>query len=400
LQIGASFDEAHTTTGISICGTNPAIRIEIQRASGGAAASFFRPYLYNTTSALNVKAGEIGVYGTMNTDPTPPSAGYLFFGAHASTAFNDTAFRINATKLCSFDTALSIGLLTNSATVHIKGSGTTSATTAFRVDNSSNTNLFQINDAGTVLVNTTTTTDPITGTSKVKAVDGTMQLSFRDHAAGQGWLAIGNGTMTGYVGQTATAHGFTMGTYTNHATTLKVNNNAIFHINTDKQVYLGDMGVGGAVPTISAKLHVKGLGATSATNGLRVENSSLVETFSVRNDGLVQFDEFVSAKTADYTVLNTEKKTLFTNTGATGTVNFTLPTAAAGLHYKFYCNAAQSIRVTAGASDVIRRGASVTAAAGNVLTPAALGNYFEVVAIDAVTWVITQSVETSAYTFT
>jgi hypothetical protein len=70
------------------------------------------------------------------------------------------------------------------------------------------------------------------------------------------------------------------------------------------------------------------------------------------------------------------------------------------LHYKFYCNAAQSIRVTAAAGDVVRRGASVTAAAGNVLTPAALGNYFEVVAIDAVTWVITQSVETAAYTFT
>ena len=57
----------------------------------------------------------------------------------------------------------------------------------------------------------------------------------------------------------------------------------------------------------------------------------------------------VVAKTADYTVLEADNNTLFTNRGAGGAVVFTLPaTAKKGLRYGFFVAADQSVTVTAG----------------------------------------------------
>jgi len=58
-----------------------------------------------------------------------------------------------------------------------------------------------------------------------------------------------------------------------------------------------------------------------------------------------------SAKTANYTVLTTDNGTLFTNTGASGAVVFTLPTLAAGLVYEFLVTADQSVTVASAAGD-------------------------------------------------
>lgn len=62
----------------------------------------------------------------------------------------------------------------------------------------------------------------------------------------------------------------------------------------------------------------------------------------------------VVAKTANYTVLTTDHGTLFTNRGATGAVNFTLPaTAYKGLRFAFYVVADQNVTVTAGTADTM-----------------------------------------------
>lgn len=62
----------------------------------------------------------------------------------------------------------------------------------------------------------------------------------------------------------------------------------------------------------------------------------------------------LQAKTADYTVKAYESGTLFTTRGASGAVNFTLPTTATlGLHYGFYCAADQNLTVTSGTTDKI-----------------------------------------------
>lgn len=59
-------------------------------------------------------------------------------------------------------------------------------------------------------------------------------------------------------------------------------------------------------------------------------------------------------KTADYTVLESDNGTLFTNRGAAGAVNFTLPaTAEKGLTYGFYVVADETVTVTAGTADTM-----------------------------------------------
>lgn len=62
----------------------------------------------------------------------------------------------------------------------------------------------------------------------------------------------------------------------------------------------------------------------------------------------------IQAKTADYTVLEADNNALFTNRGAGGAVNFTLPaTAKKGLSYRFYVVADQTVTLTAGTADTL-----------------------------------------------
>lgn len=58
------------------------------------------------------------------------------------------------------------------------------------------------------------------------------------------------------------------------------------------------------------------------------------------------------AKTANYTVLASDRGTLFTNTGASGAVTFTLPAVAPGLVYEFLVTADQNVLITAPAAIV------------------------------------------------
>lgn len=94
----------------------------------------------------------------------------------------------------------------------------------------------------------------------------------------------------------------------------------------------------------------------------------------------------VTARTADLMVTAAASNTFYTNTGASGTVNFTLPTAAAGLTYTFYIDAAQTLTIIAGASTTIRSGSSVTTTAGNV-TANTQGNLIRIVATSTTQWV-------------
>lgn len=61
----------------------------------------------------------------------------------------------------------------------------------------------------------------------------------------------------------------------------------------------------------------------------------------------------VVAKTADYTVQAADSGRIFTNRGATGAVNFTLPAIAKGLRFRFYCEAAQDLIITAATADTL-----------------------------------------------
>ena len=61
----------------------------------------------------------------------------------------------------------------------------------------------------------------------------------------------------------------------------------------------------------------------------------------------------VVAKAADYTVTAADNGTLFTTEGASGAVNFTLPTLAVGLRFRFFNAVNQNMVITGAANTII-----------------------------------------------
>jgi hypothetical protein len=85
-------------------------------------------------------------------------------------------------------------------------------------------------------------------------------------------------------------------------------------------------------------------------------------------------------------LLATESRKLLTNEGATAEAYHTLPAAAAGIEFVFYCQDTDGIRVVANAGETIRIGANVSAAAGFVRS-LTVGSALQLVAINATEWV-------------
>ena len=93
-------------------------------------------------------------------------------------------------------------------------------------------------------------------------------------------------------------------------------------------------------------------------------NEFLIRNMMVGSGRFKFYKDFVSvdnggwrnivAKTADYTVVTADHGTLFTNRGAAGAVNFTLPTTAyKGMRFGFYVVADQTLTVTSGTADTM-----------------------------------------------
>lgn len=75
----------------------------------------------------------------------------------------------------------------------------------------------------------------------------------------------------------------------------------------------------------------------------------------------------------------------FTNEGASGEINFNLPTPAAGLQYWFACQDSDGIKVTATGSGTIRVGNSVSIANGYI-SSSTVGSIVHMVALNATEW--------------
>lgn len=97
----------------------------------------------------------------------------------------------------------------------------------------------------------------------------------------------------------------------------------------------------------------------------------------------------VITKTANYTVLVNENGSVYTTTGASGTVVFTLPAATVGLSYKFYVNAAFELRIDPDGTETISLPSTgAPGAAGKYLTANAVGESVEIACIVAGTWTV------------
>lgn len=88
-----------------------------------------------------------------------------------------------------------------------------------------------------------------------------------------------------------------------------------------------------------------------------------------------------------------ETRTLLTNEGATAENYHTLPSAAAGYTFTFYCQDTDGVRVVANTGDTIRLGGAASGTAGFVRSAVA-GSCVTLVAINATEWVATSIVGT------
>lgn len=98
--------------------------------------------------------------------------------------------------------------------------------------------------------------------------------------------------------------------------------------------------------------------------------------------------EFV-AKTAAYTITEGESGSGFKNTGASGAIVLTLPAATVGLHYYFYVDAAQELRIDPNGTETISLPSTgVPGAAGKYLSADAVGESVHLVCAKTGTWAV------------
>ena len=140
-----------------------------------------------------------------------------------------------------------------------------------------------------------------------------------------------------------------------------------------------------------------GTGNVNIWQKLSTDVQQFGDTQGVYFPGPVKMQQQVTSKTTNYTVVTSDSNTLFTNTAATGEVDFTLPACSAGLTYSFYIDNAQIEKIIATNSAVIRYGSSLGVANGN-LNAAITGNLVQLSCIgtsgadSAPEWIITKTV--------
>ncbi len=115
----------------------------------------------------------------------------------------------------------------------------------------------------------------------------------------------------------------------------------------------------------------------------------LVDIESITGDGAGGISGFVRVVTDDTngkTLATTESGTVQTNAGAVGAAAWTLPAAAIGLEYQFVVMAAQELRVTPAAGDVININ-GIAADAAEYWTANAAGECLHLIAVDTTNWI-------------
>jgi len=136
-------------------------------------------------------------------------------------------------------------------------------------------------------------------------------------------------------------------------------------------------------------------GATRLVGAVQVSGNFVAASFgAIPMGGQTLSGNKISVlpKTANYTINGTsDNGAYFTSVGSSIATTNTLPAATTGQHYYFYVDVAQIMCVQAVGSDVIRYGATVSAAAGNIFG-SAIGNTLHVICPKTGVWVVDQLV--------
>lgn len=256
-----------------------------------------------------------------------------------------------------------------------------------------NNGMFYTNGSATIYKNAigVTQTDAFAITNGTLATVGAQQQSGAIHLGGQGWKT----------GATAASQPVDFAIYVQPVQgSTSPTENLIFSSSVNGSAYVSELSLSGAGLLASTAGMIAGSSSSFQINGrsqLKSGANATVELVDAAGTSPAQLRNasFTATKTANYTVTTLDSGTYFNNIGAAGAVTNTLPTAAAGLTYAFYVDAAQTVTIVAGASTTIRYGATVTAAAGNV-TSSTQGAFIKMIAISSTQWIVEALNETLA----
>lgn len=150
------------------------------------------------------------------------------------------------------------------------------------------------------------------------------------------------------------------------------------------------MARGATLPTDADRGYAAGCLFKSTTTGLRYINAGTATAAYFRPAVPTMIGGTALAKTSDYTVVAADFGSILTNTGASGTVVFTLPSAVTypGTVLRFHLFAAQIVRLLPVTGQAVNLNSS--AVVTKYLNIAGvIGNYCEIVS-DGTQWLVTQ----------
>lgn len=144
-----------------------------------------------------------------------------------------------------------------------------------------------------------------------------------------------------------------------------------------------------SVTTGAGSLTVNNTGVTSAVAGSGIAVSGATGAVTISLASAASGTNWV-AKTANYSVTSGDTGIDFVNTGAAGTVIFTLPTGVTNVVFGFLVDAAHTVEVLAGGTDTITLIDTATSAGGN-LQSATPGNYIRISCYKSGAWIATSA---------
>ncbi|MEO8637517.1 MAG: tail fiber domain-containing protein [Candidatus Taylorbacteria bacterium] len=228
-----------------------------------------------------------------NADSIGFGAALNVSGARSAVFGSNTAISASDSYVYGFDTdganggatLHGFGTIAPSARLHIRGTGATSATNAFRVDNSANTNLFTVRNDGNVGIGTTSPwrTLSVKGSSDLgtnalagsfTATSSNATSTFAGGIRASCFSIDGTSCLGGAVGSGTTGQ---FPYYAANGTTLTATSSIFLAQN-------GNVGIGSTSPL--AKLSVKGAGLTTGVN-FQTTNSSDSPLFTILDSGSV-----------------------------------------------------------------------------------------------------------------
>ncbi len=260
--------------------SNSSLELLTLRNSSTGTANQTRIRFFNDSGATPGTNGGM-IFLTGNNFSGFPANSFGFWnesgnGVIALATNNTERFRITIGGNVLINTTTDAGFrLDVNGTARVKGTGTTSSTTAFTVQNSAGTNMLQLRDDNYQLF------------GGWLAMESSRFLYRANNATGILTLC-NDSTVASFVNLYGSSHAtlpnvLDLGTASTSRLRIAANGNVLINTTTDAGFRLD----------VNGTARVKGTGATSATTAFTVQNSAGTNTFDVRDDGVATLSRLV-----------------------------------------------------------------------------------------------------------